>query len=645
MNNVYTLEQITPRLITELTTVDTNDIITFKLVDGEVDMIRRLAVLNLFLWRPLMEMNIPILTEHAHDFSDMSRNGFADAMTKLHDILFENGVNGDLLYDMVFGTIEEFNRFTMVAPVEYQSSVDISSLADIYLDENLKKLREEIYASEPNGIDAISKTYRHCAKQLIDYLADEDMITNNTLYPYHATKVLNTKQISQMFLAVGPRTDIDETVISKPIMESFTSGMKDIVDLCISSRDAVKVDLYNKMAVGKAQYMGKGVHLHCMVFEKVYPGSCGNPHWIKYKVRDSKNIVGKYVHLNGQEVLITNRNHKELLKEGDIIHMVSATTCRHTDGVCERCSGRLVSHYIPRSGNLGIHPGLISSTRLMEPVVQKILSAKHFLEVLSRVYKLNLELKTYFRMNKNEFFLTPQALSGMRETYLGFYKKDIYKSLGDIFTAERFERTMEERDSHITATFVRNKKTGSIQEFITEYDKIVPYLTVEMMEYIKQNQEKVLVEDGIVWVPMKDLCKNPRVLPIFRITIKNTSMLDYVTSVRSFITKDVARFRSIEDAMDTFSDILYAQVGNINIVHIETVLRASLITGDMDYRIPVVNDPLNVQFATQYDCISHRSIGCQLANERAYEWFQDPDTFLLPKISGMMDKFLNIGSL
>lgn len=605
-------------------------IVELELDDGHVvPLPSRWAALNLICFQAFKGTQIKLLPEHLTTFEDgsFSKKTVADMLTTVYEALWSGGIDMQEATTRIFNCSNSITRFITNTCGEHVPSIDAIDLAKIELDPKIQKLKERIQNVRTLGSKAIENEIKACTKELLNHMATPGALGSDALYPFIASNSLNTKQISQLLLSIGVRTDIDDVVIGgHPIIPSYNEGMKSIQDLEVESRSAVKIDIYSKTAVGDSQSMGKGVHLLAMALEHVYPGTCGNTTTVPFHVANPKNILGKKIQVDGEWHVVTKSNAEKF--RGRTVGLLSTTTCRCKNGICEECGGQIIKYFTPK----GINVGMLSSIRFIEKVTQLILSAKHLTETSSSTYELSHEAKEFFKAVGNKVVLKPEFIRN--NVYIGVPIDEMAMSLNDIVT---MGKVSEKDSSSITTIYVRDRK--GVEHPCLMETNATPFLTNEMFGIFRENMKSIEVIDGIAWVPTKNMGK--RGFPVLRNIVLNASMLAYVKRVRQFIQSDVHNYTSIEMALKDFAAIIYEKV-DINIVHIENLLRVLMVDPDT-FDIPVdVQDINNVVFANQNDVISRRSIGCQMAHERLLAYVKDPASSLIDKAPGPLDLFLNI---
>ena len=139
-------------------------------------------------------------------------------------------------------------------------------------------------------------------------------------------------------------------------------------------------------------------------------------------------------------------------------------------------------------------------------------------------------------------------------------------------------------------------------------------------------------------IPMKG-CKH---LPIFRSTIANDSMMGFVNHVTKFLENGIlTKYKDYGAALQAFSSLIYDKV-SVNIVKLEILLKAHLITGQGNFSIPVVEDPHNVTFVKTVNGVQNRTLSGMLALQGLKKQLASPYIYTQVRDTGPFDKFFGI---
>jgi type IV secretory pathway ATPase VirB11/archaellum biosynthesis ATPase len=174
------------------------------------------------------------------------------------------------------------------------------------------------------------------------------------------------------------------------------------------------------------------------------------------------------------------------------------------------------------------------------------------------------------------------------------------------------------------------------------YGDIKPYFSKDMLLYIKENYRRLTIDDTI-WIPMDEFDID---LPIFGSIIANDSMIHFVKSVVSFLEnkEKLSSYTSIPEALRDFSTVVYNKVV-ANILHLEVMLRAYMVTSPFDFSIPIVTDINNVRFESNQVLNTERSLGTFLAFERFSSVIKSPSAYVIPKCTDPFDIYVGFDFL
>ncbi len=533
-------------------------------------------------------------------------------------------------------SLNDYYLFVCACLAEYVSTIDHISLNNIIQDplvDEIIRVRDTIVPEM--GTDVIEKIFDSSNKRLMKLLGEPGAIKNNILLPYQLTKQLNVHQVPQITIAFGIRTDVSDDIISYPVTSSALSGLKNISEYAVESLSAKKSQFYNKIAVADAQYMNRKQQLLASAVSHPYQQPCGTHLFVDFYVSDKnhKNIVGKNIYLDGG-VLHTIKKNETDQYINRTIRMLSPMTCQYRDGICVRCGGRIMDNLISRNMNIGP----LSGSKVISKATQMILSAKHLIKTTSIVYELSAELSGIMtKSSTRDIVWTSGFKSRLKHLMMGVAVRDI-SNLFDVRLIDELD-VKEERFSNITGFLLRNDKDE------TEYfpmspeveTKQAPFFSDKMIMHLKQclDNETIKIENDVIWFPAKGI-EN---IVIFRAPIVNDNMVEFVKNVSRFLSNSIKDYTSVNAALNDFSSIIHEKV-SVNIMHMETLLKAYLVTSDSDYRIPRVVDPNNVKFQSLGAILDNRFFGTKLAYERILPMLSHPSTYLEPRQMNIFDYFV-----
>ena len=607
---------------------------TLELTDGTVTLPVRHAIVHLIFWRSLIEFGIPICKRHivfgeGEICSDDVICKFQSMAYK--EILEAHPNRENEILHRLFIVINEDDQFIQNKLSAWHSSIDIFQLAKLTVEPKVKKIIDVDIRPE-FGTDVIERMITDANKEFCGLISTRGALQNNVLLPFMESSLLNKNQLMQVFIALGVRTDINDMVVLYPISASIMNGMTDIKQYVIEALASKKSHFYNRVAVRDSQYFSRKQHLLTSIIKNIYPGNCGTKVTVPFKV-DSKNykyLVGKYI-LNddGSETILTDENLPSYIDT--TIKMFSPATCKYTDGYCEHCGG-LMSKYLPKELNVGI----LSATIVVKDITQLILSSKHFVKTDSIIFKVPPEGAPYLTRKNNEIYWRKDIQKYLQDVTLGFLLRDVWH-LHDLTLIKQGDEITEEKFSHPSYMVIKKEGEDDI-EIPLATDKSTPHLSAEMLLHMKRVLKQIKTDETMMWIPLRGISPS---VPLFRSVVANNSMMAYMKEAASFLQTGIDRYTSFTQALEDFTRIVYSKVG-VNIIHIETMLKAYLVKSALDYGVPVVEDPEHVLFQTNPRKIKNYSVSGELAFQCLMQYLSYPGTFTIPRYPGVFDKFFAI---
>ena len=609
------------------------------LYDGYVIMFSSDLVFHLLTWRILLAFDLEITTEHIFKRLRFSRGGIAKLETKFVRYIRKHRpeTTRNEINEVLFNFINYLYNFVYSELTSYAQSISIQGLATLMNHPEIKAIRTIPYR-KALGTDVLEKKIAHATKDLVSVLTDPDVIhpDDNQLFYYLKTDQININQLAQIMIMYGPRTDVDDTLIMHPALGNAIEGLKTIEDVVVDSLSAKKSAFYQKISVADSQYMGRKQHILTSSLLRTYPGDCGSSVLLPFTVTESnrRSLIGVYMLDENTRQLVPISEELVTVLIGSTIHIRNPITCRHTDGFCSVCGGELMFNIDPK-----YLIGILSAIQYVDPTTQKILSAKHLVKTCSIMYELNKDASKYFlRIKSNEIHWNQRGLKKLPYLEMGISMRDI-SSLHDILTLNVENEVRIERYSTIRKVLLRDTRSGTVEEFDMGYNDLYPSFTVDMLVYIRNwLRDNNPDTSNVMWIPMVDSNK----FSLFTTIVINDSMMKYLKSLANFLSKDIRSFTDASAALMHFCELIFSKVPYVHITHLSSILKSYLVTSDVDFRIPVVNDPHNVIFDVIGNIVSSRTLGGQFAYEEQSKFIYTPDSYLIPRVGSVFDRFVGV---
>ncbi len=603
------------------------------LSSGPFEMEGRWLLINLILWRPLIKRGMPI-EQDRHLFY---KEPYTDSTVRIR--IHTEIVNDTLrlcphdIHTMQEELVEAVNQITdliVVKLTEYSRSMDIFQIAETMETPAIAAAcAVDISAELKHGIKAVETKYKKSSDHVLDVMMDPQH-QPNAFYPFLKLGVLNTGQFVKVVSAVGTCTDVDDAMIGLPIQSSYLNGLSNIMEYAVDSLTGKKAIYYNAKEMPATQYTNRKQQLLASIIRYLYPGDCGSTVTADFRIQRifAKMVLGKNIMVGGQMIMLTERNIHHYYDT--TVQMRSVMACRHVDGYCHICGGGLTAYLPPKSV-----PGIVAAIEVMSPIAQQVLSTKHLGKTRASSYEVPAELKDWFLCMHNVVSLRPNI--PYRSLALGMpYStveklKDLYEFRGTVLPAQYFTRLTEMLIGDASDNYAL--LSGRIS--MIDRNKSVPYFSAEFLRMLMEHPDMLQTVGNIVWIKLE---KFDSKLPIMGCRVVNDSTSQFVRRIEYMFSQRIKDYTTITDVLRDFSNTIWDRA-TPHLMHLETVLRASMITSEGDYSIPIVEDPNAVMYERLGRLIPQRSIGAQLAYEQFSLYASDPSSFVFPKPIGSFDEF------
>lgn len=652
MEEVWTMQQILDPAFRDMLINNIDQLygkVVLELADGRIRVSKRTAFMNLFWFPILTEFNIPIRKDHFIKRKPLNKGVIVKEWNRYYKEIMSMSVhNAKRLKQILWKVQSDLYHLGFNHMLVYVGTMDIVDMAEIMTDPVMSKELDTKQAIRDDWNTVTVEKYIEAERvKIMDIMGTPGALKNEALLPYQRVKQLNQFQVPQTIYAFGVRTDVNDNIIRKPVIGSALDGLRDIAEFGIEALSAKKSAFYNKESVSSAQYFGRKQHLISSSIQHLYKGDCGSTQYVDFRITDDdptgrpgnyKHCIGKYIWDGSKLVLLTDDNIKQYVNQ--TVHMRSPMTCRYRNGVCEVCGGSVLANV-----NRKMLIGILSAIMSVEPVTQKILSAKHLIKTNSLIYELDDNLGQLVECVDTVGFKWKSGVYRiMKDAYLGVPLGD-FQGLHDVQLIRDDKEISEQKMSSIHVLFFREGDQLTHMYEVAN-GKQTPFFSADMLVHIRNHYEDVKIQDDVIWIPLK----GTENITLFKTIVINDNMLEYVATVSTWLgngsdnAKDsIAKKRTCAGALAAFSDIVFSKC-SVNIIHLEVLLKSYLITGDGDYSIPVVEDANNVRFGTMKTILDNRFVGTKLAYEDLAKYIKNPSTYTQAKQKSPFDIFVGFKS-
>lgn len=415
------------------------------------------------------------------------------------------------------------------------------------------------------------------------------------LYPFIRADCLNQTQLTQMFVAVGPRMTINNVVMDHVMKRSYLNGLENVGDLIAEGEIANKALIYKKKFVGVSGYMSRESNLLCQGLHVDYDTEdCGTTHYINYNVKSEKHlnlIISKNIILPNGKLHEVTKNDTNLI--GTVVKLRSIICCAHKNPgyVCKKCYGNPM--YFKHRMDIG---GAVSN-EVINKLSNAVMAVKHQTTTNTIVFNNEILLK-YFNLEEGKLIfkrLDEKDIENLSFAFEKEYIEDFKDRVNnddydyDDEELEDMESDEDDLDSKTEAS-ITSKMINNLRLVIKKYDP-------ETEDYIEEKTE--IVTDGSFLVLSEEMM-TPSNLKMFDIPIDSDDAylrfdsikpgtpifnVKYITQETSKYLKDLKSiierskpnwwYNDIDTPLNEFADlIITAGLKNEEAAYLEPVIRA-----------------------------------------------------------------------
>lgn len=415
------------------------------------------------------------------------------------------------------------------------------------------------------------------------------------LFPFIESDCLNQNQLTQMFVAVGPRMTTNNIVMHHVMKRSYLNGLENVGDLIAEGEIANKALIYKKKFVGVSGYMSRETNLlnlgmHIDFAKK----DCGTKHYINYDVKTKdhlKLIISKNIILPNGKLHEVTAKDTDLI--GTIVKLRSIICCAHEDSgkVCMNCYGNPL--YFKHRMDIG---GTVS-IEVENKLSNAVMAVKHHTTTNTTVFKNDILLK-YFNLEDGKLIM--KRLSDMELENLSFvFEKDYIEDFKDRvenddydFDDDEIEEDDEDEEdidsktkATITSKMINNLRFGvkkynpETEEYEYEMSDIVidgSFLTLseEMMTSNNIKLFDIPIDNDNAFLRLDSIKPGTAVFNVKYIT-KETSK--YLKDLKGIIERSKPNwwYDDLDTPLNSFADlVITAGLKGEEIVFLEPVIKA-----------------------------------------------------------------------
>lgn len=567
-------------------------------------------LMHLIFWRCHISFGEPIVEEDFHEINPLTGDRMRDIMESIAKKFVLLGHDTDQIAYQLSIMIDQFSYLAEgYSPI----AANTFSLWDIGQLEKRSPAFKALLSTQLDDTLPVKELekYLGAAKNKLFTAIRED--GKSALYPYIQSGRLDKTQMVQMFVAVGPRPDIDKSILPRPIHGSYLKGLQDIGEYYVEAVSARVALLTKHTNVRLSGYLSRKINVLCLSTDIDWTvEDCHTPNFVSFFVESEERlrmIVGKYMITDKGTLVEITKNDIHLI--GQVIKFRSHICCtlNGTQKVCKTCYG---AHHKTLKGT---RIGGLPSIKFANPLSQRSMSAKHKLSTDS--YEI----------------VNPTIIKFFNEYNSALYIKPEYCKLSDaVIVLDR-----EYIDDIIASDVDMDDET---------LDTTLPLDNVRLMigeeEYPIENEglfialsEDIISKGAFILNEVTDtyhipLKKIDPTAPVFTIILYSEEISRYLAlilgKIESAKTKD---YKSWDEIVNDVAKVVLDSGMMVSICHLETMLYSMIrdplmITQRPDFSKP--NPPhccLNVSRA-----IIMKDMNTSLAFQGLKEQFKNVNSFV-----------------
>lgn len=481
-----------------------------------------------------------------------------------------------------------FNELSVLSET-HVPSIDILDFIEVIEHPVIKKVNAET-TDDPLSIQ---KNY----ETVLATIANDPTLKHNALVKAVKNKMVNANQVCQCVAVRGFPTEVDGTILKRPILSNYTRGMTKVYDYVADSRSAAKALYFAEAPLQDAEYFARRLQLLAMSVERIEYNDCGTLGRVQWRVTpptidekgkkvypgDLQFMIGKYYEDDNGKLHEIQGNEEHLWNK--VIKLRSVLFCKAKDkhSVCEVCFGGL-SRNVSRFANLG-H---LCSATMTQQTSQSVLSTKHLdANAVSANILLTETSSKFLATNRSKnAYLVRKELKDKNVKII--VNRDEAIGLTDILSIDDVDNINPIRISSIECIEVsytekKDPNPISMPIFVNQGNRKA-ILTSEFLRYLKTHRWETDSKNNFVF----DLSEWNFSLPVMKLREMEYSYSDHSHQIAKVIESSM---KNITDRSKPHSPVstmqeLFSLVNtklNVNIAALEVIIYASMVPGKDSY--------------------------------------------------------------
>jgi hypothetical protein len=491
-----------------------------------------LTALNNVVLQIPKELGLPI--KESYYFRNNFTNGYFSSGTIPNvfkaiasDIMFYTDIDIAVYGKKVLEFINFLYLEYILKSKEYYLSITLKDILDIQNYPELLQAIDKVKLNpSPNSIADSYKKFR----EIMFY----EMFDDNMMSFIYNSAVVSAKQVNQCLVMRGYVSDLDSTIYSTPITDSYTKGISSVEYMAMESRGAAISLYYSTTTIGDSEAFAKKTHLVASFVERLDYTDCGTLDGLEYVVTEDifNNVIGQMYRFHSDtEWKLIYPESKDII--GKSIILRTALSCKHPNNntICINCYGKF-GRKLPKDILDTFNLGLYSATFFNEPASQSLLSTKHHIVSADGTkFTLTSAESVVLKVVDNKIYLA----NGIKRVYIKIPQRELNITTLSINNAMGVDTEKLSRITHIIVGYVKYGKVfevdvvfkkGGLYAVITNvflqhiatkgYEFDNDYIKVSMVGFPKDSK-------NIFYIPEK----------VFDYNVLNTQLRGLIASLKS----------------------------------------------------------------------------------------------------------------
>ena len=437
-----------------------------------------------------------------------------------------------------------------------------------------------------------------------------------SLAMYIKARRMSDDQFAQMFFAVGPRTDVDKTILPKIMKGNFLKGYQSPSDAYIDAIAGRDAQILKHITVRDSGYLSRKINLSNLNTKINYNiKDCGTKYYLDYFVANDeylKSIDLKYmIKDDGSLYLIRYKRDKNLIGQHIKLRSHIFCACKQHE-VCMTCFGGKAKRLI------GTNIGGLPSIKFANPISKRLMRAKHF--TTANAMDINNEfINKWFNIEGSKMFFKNEIKP--KDVYIVIsrdYVEDIIDGASNIDD--------DTIDTNVPLESFSIQYGSEENRDVVECEGMFLVLTDEILDEHKKFIMEYDSDEALI-----PISKIPKDCPIFSMIVITEAVSLYLKQIKRVI--DSSKTKEYQNPSVLVKDILGVLldigIAGSSIINIETlVYQLVRVTNKVYQRPDFSKENVDYCLLPLSTSISKSDIYTSFGFEKFKQQVTDIDTFM-----------------